>query len=405
MNNFEDTGVAFARLSNFQLRRAYILFKSLQIPFVFKMVKGIVKFCFSLHLPLGWIVKPTVFRQFCGGVSLKECIPLATNLAKYNVKSILDYSAEDASSDRIIEQTIQEISRTINLAAKNENITFTVFKPTALCPEDVLEKMSTKGVVDKAILSEADKFISRVDSLCRMAFLNNVPIMIDAEDFAFQNFVDSVTTKMMEKYNKDKAIVYNTLQMYRTDRLEFLDKSLQQAIQKDYFLGIKLVRGAYMERERLRAARNGYASPIWSTKAETDKAFDDAQKYCIENIDRINLFSGTHNAESCGYLATLMQEKGLARNDSRVYFSQLYGMSDNISFNLAKHGYNVAKYIPYGPVRKVLPYLIRRAEENSSVAGQTDRELMLIKEELKRRKPLSAISNGEGARSEIAAKA
>jgi proline dehydrogenase len=210
--------------------------------------------------------------------------------------------------------------------------------------------------------------------------------MIDAEDYAFQKIVDEVTDQMMEKYNKSKAIVYNTLQMYRTDRLEFLKQSLERAKQNGYYLGIKLVRGAYMERERLRAIQNGYPSPIWPDKNSTDQAYDKAQAFCIENIDRISLFSGTHNEQSCFYLTQLMKEKGLPNNYPGISIAQLYGMSDNISFNLALSNYNIAKYIPYGPVRKVLPYLIRRAEENSSVAGQTDRELRLIRSELKRRK-------------------
>ena len=386
MNSFGDTGVAFARLSNYELRRAFLLFKSFQISFVFKIVKHIVRICFKLYLPLGWIVKPTVFRQFCGGINLNRCLPLVKDLEKYNVKSILDYSAEDATSDRIMERTFQEISRTIDLASQNSNIAFTVFKPTALCPEHVLEIMSMNKVADPKILEEADKFVKKIDSLCKRAFLNNVSIMVDAEDYAFQNYVDAVTVKMMEKYNKESTIVYNTLQMYRIDRLDFLQTSLDVARQKGYYMGIKLVRGAYMERERNRAKKLGYQSPIWTDKDHTDKAFDDAQSFCIDNIDRINLFSGTHNSESCYHLMNIMHKNGLKNDDSRIYFSQLFGMSDNISFNLAKKGYNVAKYIPYGPVRKVLPYLIRRAEENSSVMGQTDRELKLIKEELKRRR-------------------
>jgi proline dehydrogenase len=210
--------------------------------------------------------------------------------------------------------------------------------------------------------------------------------MIDAEDFAFQKFIDDVVDLMMEKYNKEKAIVYNTLQLYRTDRLDFYEESLNKAKQKGYFLGMKLVRGAYMERERIRAQKFGYPSPIWPNKEKTDIVFDKAQEFTIRNIDRISLFSGTHNEHSCIYLTELMKKHGLPNNDPRIYISQLYGMSDQISFNLAKAGYNVAKYIPYGPVSKVLPYLLRRAEENSSMADQTGRELNLINTELKRRK-------------------
>lgn len=386
MEYFGDTKVAFARLNNYELRRAYFLFKSLQIPVVFKLTKAIVKFCFKFRLPLSWIVKPTVFKQFCGGTTINECVPIAHKLRKYNVKSILDFSAEDASSDDIIGDTMNEILRSIEIAGKEQDIPFTVFKPTALCPEHVLEAMSAGDVKDENILKEADQFRNRVDALCHKAFECNVPIMIDAEDYAYQYFVDEVTNEMMAKYNKTKAIVYNTLQMYRTDRLEFLKISLEQAQRHGYFLGMKLVRGAYMERERARALQLSYPSPIWPDKEATDKSFNSAVAFCVEHINRISLFCGTHNEQSCYYLTQLMKEKALPNNYAGIYFSQLYGMSDNISFNLALQGYNVAKYIPYGPVRKVLPYLIRRAEENSSVAGQTDRELKLIRSELKRRK-------------------
>lgn len=386
MEYFGDTKVAFARLSNYELRRAYFLFKSLQVPIVFKLTKAIVKFCFKFRLPLSWIVKPTVFKQFCGGTTINECVPIAHKLQKYNVKSILDFSAEDASSEEIIGDTMNEILRSVEIAGSESNISFTVFKPTALCPEHVLEAMSTGDVKDENILKEADRFRIRVDTLCHKAFECNVPIMIDAEDYAYQYFVDEVTNEMMAKYNRTKAIVYNTLQMYRTDRLEFLKISHEQAQRHGYFLGMKLVRGAYMERERARASQLVYPSPIWPDKEATDKSFNSAVAFCIEHIDRISLFCGTHNEQSCHYLAQLMKEKALPNNYPGVYFSQLYGMSDNISFNLALQGYNVAKYIPYGPVRKVLPYLIRRAEENSSVAGQTDRELKLIRSELNRRK-------------------
>jgi proline dehydrogenase len=248
--------------------------------------------------------------------------------------------------------------------------------------------MSVGGDVSEDTLKMADKFRARVDLLCKKAFDNHIPIMIDAEDYAFQAFIDDVVTQMMEKYNKQEVIVYNTLQMYRTDRLGFLEKSYSLSIENNYFAGIKLVRGAYLERERLRAERLGYTSPVWPDKKSTDNAFDQAQEFCIAHIDRISLFSGTHNEISNMHLMNLMKKTGLQKDHPKVYFSQLYGMSDNITFNLARENYNVAKYIPYGPVRKVLPYLIRRADENSAVAGQTCRELDFIKRELRRRKGL-----------------
>jgi len=386
MPNFTDTGIAFASRSNSDLRRAWLLFKSLQNPLLFKTSQSVINFSIKKSIPVGWVVKPTVFKQFCGGTSLDECVPIVKQLEKFNVKGILDYSAECGSSTEVIAQTLTETIRSIDLTAFHPNIAFAVFKPTAFCKKEVLEKMSSSKDLDKKVIDEANTFRSYVDILCRRAFEKDVPIMIDAEDFAFQKFIDVVVDEMMEKYNKDKAIVYNTLQMYRTDRLDFYEESLTKAKSKGYFLGMKLVRGAYMERERIRSQKLNYPSPIWSTKEQTDLAFDKAQEFSLQNIDRISLFSGTHNENSCIYLTELLKKHGLANNDPRIYFSQLYGMSDQISFNLAKAGYNVAKYIPYGPVNKVLPYLLRRAEENSSMADQTGRELRLISSEIKRRR-------------------
>lgn len=386
MLNFTDTGVAFANRSGSELRRAWFLFKSLQNWFLFKTGRNFINFSLKVHFPVGWLVKPTVFKQFCGGTSLDECIPIVKQLEKFNVKGVLDYSAECGDSHEIIRQTLTETIRSIDLAASQPNIAFAVFKPTAFCKKEVLEKMSSGKDIDEVTAKEAEAFRNYVDTLCKFAYGKNVPIMIDAEDFAFQKFIDEVVDEMMEKYNKEKAIVYNTLQLYRTDRLDFYDESLSKAKQKGYFLGMKLVRGAYMERERIRAQKFGYPSPIWPTKEQTDIAFNKAQEFTLQNLDRISLFSGTHNEESCLYLTELIKKHGLPNNDPRIYISQLYGMSDQITFNLAKAGYNVAKYIPYGPIDKVLPYLLRRAEENSSMADQTGRELNLITTELKRRK-------------------
>jgi proline dehydrogenase len=385
MDLFNNTRIAYARMNNYELRRAYLLFKSLQVGFIFKAIKQLVRFCFQFRLPVGWIVKPTVFKQFIGGTSLNECVPVATQLAKYQVKAILDYSAEDGSTEEMVEQTLAETLQSIEVASQHANIVFAVFKPTAFCAKEVLEVMSSGAEISEDIMNKARKFRSYVDILCKKAFELDVPIMIDAEDYAFQAFVDEVVNEMMAKYNRQKAVVYNTFQMYRRDRLEFLDRTLRDAEKKNYYPGVKLVRGAYMERERIRAEKMGYSSPIWENKKFTDEAFNKALEFCVRNIHRISLFSGTHNEHSNMCLMQLIADAGLENNDSRIYFSQLYGMSDNITFNLAQLHYNVAKYIPYGPVRKVLPYLIRRAEENSSVAGQTCRELSLISRELNRR--------------------
>ena len=261
---------------------------------------------------------------------------------------------------------------------------------TAFTTANVLEKVSAGMELSDEEKKEADNFRDRINTLCKAAYDAGLPILIDAEDSWYQNFIDDVVTKMMQKYNKEKAIVYNTLQMYRHDRLDYLKKDYEKAVAGNYFLGMKFVRGAYMEKERERALEKGYPSPIQPDKESTDRDYNAALKFCIEHIDVISVFNGTHNEYSSNYMAELMAEAGLEKNDSRTFFAQLYGMSDHISFNLASYGYNVAKYVPYGPVKHVMPYLFRRAEENTSVAGQTGRELSLIIQERNRRKNKSS---------------
>lgn len=281
---------------------------------------------------------------------------------------------------------MEETLRTIFNAAKDANIPFAVFKPTAFTTHQVLEKVSAGQELTEVERTEADNFRSRVAKLCQTAFDNDVPILIDAEDVAYQNFIDEVVDINMAKFNKKRAIVFNTYQMYRQDRLDILKAAFAKAEKKDYYLGAKFVRGAYMEKERVRAEEQGYADPIQPDKDLTDRDYNAALKFCIENIDRISIFNGTHNEYSSRYLTELMEEHKIEKNDLRIWFSQLYGMSDHISFNLAHAGYNVAKYMPFGPVKSVLPYLIRRTEENTSIAGQTSRELGLLISERRRRK-------------------
>ncbi|MHC1706976.1 MAG: proline dehydrogenase family protein [Bacteroidales bacterium] len=307
-------------------------------------------------------------------------------LEKFNVKAILDYSVEGGHNEKQIEETLQETLLTIINAEKDSNVPFAVFKPTAFGNLDELQMIFQMSAPDLPDHPAVQKYIERVDTLCKAAFNAGLPIMIDAEDSWYQEFVDAVVTHMMQQYNKDNAIVFNTLQMYRHDRLEFLEKSIAQARQLGFKYGVKFVRGAYMEKERFRASKMGYPSPIQPDKPSTDKAFDEALTFSVENIDIATIFCGTHNEQSCYHLAELMAAKGLSRDDKRIWFSQLYGMSDHISFNLAHEGYNVAKYLPYGPVKNVMPYLFRRAEENTSMAGQTGRELRLVNIEMKRRK-------------------
>lgn len=386
MIDLEDTKIAFQNKRNRDLKWAHFLFTTLAKPPIVKTGKYFTDFALSTRFPIKWIVKPTVYKQFCGGETIQECDPIVGGMAKYNVKSILDYSVEGKENPEDIQAALEETLRTIENAAKNGNIPFAVFKPTAFGKSDILEKASTDQNLTEEEQAEVNEFRRRINTLCNSAYENGVPILIDAEDVCYQYIIDKVAREMMKKYNREKAIVFNTLQMYRWDRLEFLKNELETAINENYKLGAKFVRGAYMERERERASKMGYLSPIHPDKQSADQDYNDALKFSVEHIEKIAIFNGTHNERSSLYLTELMEEHNLARDDERVYFSQLFGMGDHISYNLAYAGYNVAKYLPYGPVKNVMPYLIRRAEENTSVAGQTSREVELIKKELRRRK-------------------
>lgn len=385
MNIFQNTEVAFKIKSNADLKRALWLFRMISYGFIVKTGNKIIPAALNVGLPMSWIIKPTVFKHFCGGENLDECKPVVEKLGQAKVKSILDYSVEGGEDDKQIDIAFQETLKSIQFAGKNSNIPFAVFKPTAFIKSEALEVLSKSENADEANQEEGRKFRARVEALCKAAFEQDLPILIDAEDSFFQPFIDTVVMEMMAKFNNKKAIVFNTYQMYRWDRLGILHENLKQAKQANFFLGAKFVRGAYMERERERAKQKGYPDPIQVDKAATDRDYNEALKFSVENIDCISIFNGTHNESSALYLTELMQKAGIAKNDNRIWFSQLYGMSDHISFNLALEGYNVAKYVPYGPVKHVLPYLLRRVEENSSVSGQTGRELNLIMQELKRR--------------------
>ena len=386
MLSFENTEIAFRYKTNSDLSRARILFGTIANPGLVKIGKSLTYFALNMHLPIAWAIKPTLYKHFVGGETLDECEKTVRLLSKYKVKSILDYSVEGGKDRESMQRTLDETLRSVVHAAKHPDIPFSVFKPTAFASQDVLTLASENAELDGETAKSVQFFKDSVEKLCRTAFENDIPIMIDAEDSWYQPFVDSVVTGMMEKYNKEKAIVYNTLQMYRTDRLDFLKQALRKAEEGNYFLGMKFVRGAYMEKERLRASEKGYPSPIQPDKAATDKNYDAGIAFSVAHLDRIAVFNGSHNETSNRLLTEQMQKLGLARNENRIWFSQLYGMSDHISFNLADEGYNVTKYIPYGPVRNILPYLIRRAEENTSIAGQTGRELGLLEQERVRRK-------------------
>jgi len=384
--NFNNTEVAFAYKTGKELNKAIFLFKVIKKNSLVKLGKNLTNFALAIHFPINWAVKPTIYSHFVGAQTMEECDPLIEKFSKYNVKVVLDYSVEGGNTEEKINVALEETLRTIENAAKNPNIPFAVFKPTAFCYPEVLKKAGRGEKLTEDELKETEKFRERVHKLFQTAAKLNVPIMIDAEDVAFQNFVDEVVYENMLEFNKEKAIVYNTLQMYRKDRLQFLKDLYEKAVKDDIKVGIKFVRGAYMEKERELANELGYDDPIHPNKEETDKAYNAALKFSVEHIDRISIFNATHNERSAEYLVELMEENGIAKDDPRCYFAQLYGMSDHITFNLAKEGFNAAKYTPYGPIKHVLPYLLRRTEENTSVAGQTPRELQLLLDEKNRRK-------------------
>jgi proline dehydrogenase len=384
--DFKNTEIAFISKSNLDIKKAKFLYKVMGSKSFTKMAKVMANFAMRIHFPINWAVKPTLYNHFVGGETIEECDPAVLDLSKHNVGAILDYSVEGKESIEDINKALEETLASIKNSGKNDNIPFAVFKPTAFTISIVLTKKSAGEELTKAEQKEAQNFKDRINILCKAAYEADTPILIDAEDSWYQNFIDETVEEMMQMYNKEKAIVFNTWQMYRHDRLEHLKMSYQKAVDSGYFLGAKFVRGAYMEKERERAKEMGYESPICKDKETTDKSYDDALRFSFEKRAVVSIFNGTHNEKSTLLLAKLMEKEGLKKDDKRFWFSQLYGMSDNISFNMAKQGFNVAKYLPYGPVKHVLPYLFRRAEENTSVEGQTSRELNLINIEIKRRR-------------------
>lgn len=387
MISFENTEIAFKSKSNRDLQKAYWLFKIVGNSSLVKIGKVATNFALKIGLPIKGIIKKTIFSQFCGGESIKESISTSDDLAKHNVKTILDYSIEGKTSDEDFDATVNEIIATIDEAKNNSNIPFAVFKVTGICLFSILEK-ANEGIekLDESTLDKYNQMVERVDRICKASFDSNVPLFIDAEETWIQDTIDQVATEMMVKYNQNAPLIYNTLQMYRHDRLAYLGQSIDSAREKGYFYAVKIVRGAYMEKERNRAEEKGYPSPIQPDKKSCDKDYNSALEIALENLDIVAICAGTHNEESALRLAKMIEDKGVSPNDSRIYFAQLLGMSDHISFNIANAGFNVAKYVPYGPVKEVMPYLLRRADENTSVAGQTGRELSLIMKERKRRK-------------------
>lgn len=386
MISFENTEIAFKSKTDAELNRAYWLFKIVGNPALVKIGKWSTNTALKMHLPINGLIKKTIFSQFCGGETIADCVKTTETLAKYGIGTILDYSVEGKTSEEDFDATVDEIIDTIHAAKKDPKIPFAVFKVTGISRFSVLEKANDASVV----LSDIDKLelsltISRIDKICLTAHDNDVPVFIDAEETWIQDTIDRIALIMMQKYNKDRVIVFNTLQMYRHDRLAYLESEIELARKGNYYYGVKLVRGAYMEKERERAKQKKYPSPIQADKNACDIDFNNALELIVLNIDKISLCAGSHNEESAMILIKLMDKYGISKNDKRIYFAQLLGMSDHISFNLSNESYNVAKYVPYGPIKEVMPYLLRRADENTSVAGQTSRELALIMKERKRR--------------------
>lgn len=390
--SFDNTENAFAYKSDSELKAAGFLFKTMEFPWFVQLGTRLTPFIMKTGLPVHGIIRKTIFKQFVGGETLEETAAVGAVLGKYGVQVILDYGVEGKEGEDNYDRATDEFIRVINYAATQHNIPFISIKVTGLARFGLLQTLDEaprlrSGIHDhEAEIAEWDRVRERMYIICEAAAEKNIGVLIDAEESWIQDPVDRLTIEMMGIFNKEKVIVYNTIQLYRHDRLNFLKLSHKIAQQQGFKLGMKLVRGAYMEKERERARDNGYASPIQPDKASTDRDYDESVRYCIQNADDISVIVASHNDESNLLAARLMEEKGLPHNHPHVHFSQLYGMSDNITFNLAKEGFNVSKYLPFGPIRDVIPYLMRRAQENSSVSGQTGRELSLIRQELKRRK-------------------
>ncbi|WP_406683873.1 proline dehydrogenase family protein [Seonamhaeicola sp. MEBiC1930] len=385
---FDNTEIAFSLKNDSELERAYFLFKMISIEPLVRIGTATTNFALKANLPIEGLIRSTVFDHFCGGVNEEDCLHVIDKMYSKGVSSVLDYSVEGKENESEFDNAVEKVLKIIDFAKNLDPIPIAVFKPTGLGRIYLYEKVGNGKALSENEEKEWNDVVERYNIICSKAKENDIAVLIDAEESWMQNAADWLATKMMKKYNTQKAIVFNTLQMYRHDRLDFLKNEHEKANKEGYFLGYKLVRGAYMEKEHNRAKEQNYESPICKNKLATDENFDKGLNYIIDNLECISLFSGTHNEESTYLLLDLMKQNGLENNDSRIWFGQLYGMSDHISFNLANLGYNVAKYIPFGPVKDVMPYLIRRAEENTSVAGQTGRELKLLNIEKKRRRTL-----------------
>ena len=384
--SFDDTRVAFASKSDFQLRKVYGLFAAMNNGTLVKTGSGLMKSALKWGLPgTKFLIKHSIFEQFCGGETIAECRLVTAELGKYHIGTILDYSVEGEGSDASYDHTRDEVLATIDEAHRSAHIPFSVFKVTGVANVAILEKIQAGQLLTSAEEAAHSRALARVEALCARAHQHGVRLFIDAEESWFQHTIDLLTYDMMAKYNRETAIVWNTYQLYRHDRLDALKQAHDHAAEAGYYVGAKLVRGAYMEKEARVAKQRGQSTPINPTKQATDDLYDESLRYCLDHVDRISFCAGTHNEASSLHLTQLMQQAGLAPGDPRVWFAQLYGMSDNLTYNLANGGYNTAKYLPYGPVAAVMPYLLRRADENTAIAGQSSREFLLIQKELRRR--------------------
>lgn len=387
MSVFNNTELAFADKTDGQLRKAYWMFKAIEQPLVTNAGINILNFTVKNNFPLvDGLVRQTLFEQFCGGETREESMKVVKRMFKRGVGSIFDYAIEGKEDEAVFDHTCEEIKQNVKFAEGNPAVPFVVFKPTGFGRLSIYEEVSKGAELTSSQKQEWENVRRRYEEVCQLCYEKNVVLMIDAEETWMQDAVDDLVNEMMEKFNKEKAIVWNTIQMYRTGRLEYMAADLQRAKEKNYFIGYKFVRGAYMEKERERAEQMGYADPIQPTKEASDNNFNAAIDFILDNLDRCSGFFGTHNEKSNELLIDKMKARGLQNDHPQLHSGQLYGMSDHITYYLADKGYNVTKYLPYGPVKDVVPYLTRRAQENTSVAGQTGRELSLITQELKRRK-------------------
>ena len=400
--SFDNTAVAFAHRSDKELKQAHWLFSLMGKPWLVRMGSRLAPLSLRLGLPVKGLIRKTIFRQFVGGETLEQTIPVAKKLGDYHVQVILDYGVEGKEGEANYDHAGEEFIRVINFASTQPNVPFMSVKVTGIARFGLLEKIdalmhaadggtlikrynAALEQLDAGEMAEWQRVHARIRKICEAAAAAKIGFLVDAEETWIQDPVDALTMLMMDEYNRGRLVIYNTLQLYRHDRLPFLVHSYEAASERGFLLGAKLVRGAYMEKERKRAAEKGYPSPIQPDKASTDRDYNEAVRFCIEHLDQIGLIVASHNEQSSMLTTQWLTEKGLPLNHPHVHFSQLLGMSDNITYNLARAGCSVSKYLPFGPIRDVVPYLMRRAEENTSVGGQTSRELTLIEKELERR--------------------